>query len=293
VRAHGELSEIPGAGATDHICWAYGQDDPSFDRAVRRFLAGGLARGERMLCIGERVLESVGLDGDGPDGHASDDGGLADPAALVASGALRTMTTAQAYEARGVFAAGHQLTYYGAATQEALADGYTGLRVVVDVSPLAVDPSVRAELVRWEHVSDNFVAGGTGFTAMCAYDAELAGEPLADVASVHPLVHVPAAPPFQVFFDDDRVAVSGSIDTFGADRLARVLAASPISGEGAVLDLARVDFVDVAASRVIARWAQDLNARSLPLEVQGASPLLRRMWQVLGLADVARVRFAP
>jgi hypothetical protein len=43
---------------------------------------------------------------------------------------------------------------------------------------------------------------------------------------------------------------------------------------------------------VIARWAQDLNARALPLEVRGASPLLRRMWQVLALGEVAPVRFA-
>jgi anti-anti-sigma regulatory factor len=105
-------------------------------------------------------------------------------------------------------------------------------------------------------------------------------------------VHAPAGiPPFQVFFDDNRVALTGSVDTFSADRLARVLASSPVGAQGAVLDLGRVQFVDVAASRVIARWAQDLNARSLPLEVRGASPLLRRMWQVLALGEIAPVRF--
>ena len=104
--------------------------------------------------------------------------------------------------------------------------------------------------------------------------------------------HAPATPPFQIFFDGGHVALSGSVDTFGADRLARVLASSSVSGERAVLDLALVDFVDVAASRVIARWAQDLDARSLPLEVRGASPLLRRMWQVLGLERLAPVTFA-
>jgi anti-anti-sigma factor len=92
-------------------------------------------------------------------------------------------------------------------------------------------------------------------------------------------------------YDEDRVALSGSLDTFSADRLARVLASTPVSGDGAVLDLEDVDFVDVAGSRVIARWAQGLDARSLPLEVRGASPLLRRMWQVLDLARIAPVTF--
>jgi hypothetical protein len=282
VRAHGEVIEIPGAGTSDHICWVYDEDDAAFDRAVRRFLAGGLDRRERVLVIGERVIACVGTPADG----------FGDAAALIADGTLRTLTTAQAYEASGGFAPGAQRAFYDAATQEALADGFAGLRVVADVTPLAEDDDARPALVAWEHLADEYVAQGSGFTAMCAYASRLAPQALAEVASVHPLVHAPAKPPFQVFFDDDRVALSGSVDTFGADRLARVLASTPVGGDGAVLDVGLVDFVDVAASRVIARWAQDLDARSLPLEVRGASPLLRRMWQVLGLTRIAPVTFA-
>jgi hypothetical protein len=32
--------------------------------------------------------------------------------------------------------------------------------------------------------------------------------------------------------------------------------------------------------------------RSLPVEVRGASPLFRRIWQVLGLGELAAVGFA-
>jgi len=283
VRAHGVLTDIPEAGTSDHICWVYDQDDASFDRAVRAFMAGGLDRGERLLCVGERVIASISTDGDG----------FAGAEALIADGALRTVTTAEAYEAAGSFIAGEQRAYYDTATREAIADGYTGLRVVAEVSALAADPATRPTLVQWEQLADDVIAEGGGFTAMCAYSDALPGAALADAATVHPLVHAPAgAPPFQIFFDDHQVALAGSVDTFSADRLARVLASSPVSGQGAVLDLGRAEFVDVAASRVIARWAQDLTARSLPLEVRGASPLLRRMWQVLNLGEVAPVRFA-
>jgi anti-anti-sigma regulatory factor len=273
--------EVPAASTSDHICWVYDEDDASFDRAVRRFLAGGLARDERVLVIGERVIASIGTAGDG----------FGDAGELMAAGSLRTLTTAEAYEAAGEFVPATQRSFYDAATQEALADGYAGLRVVAEVTQLAEDADVRPTLVAWEHLADGYAAQGSGFTALCAYSSRLSPQALADVAAVHPLVHAPSLPPFQVFFDDDRVAVTGSVDTFSADRLARVLASSPVSGDGAVLDLGDVEFVDVAASRVIARWAQDLEARALPLEVRGASPLLQRMWRVLGLTQIAPVAF--
>jgi len=274
--------EVPAARTSDHICWVYDEDDASFDRAVRRFAAGGLARDERVLVVGERVIASISTAGDG----------FGDAAALIAAGSLRTLTRAQAYEAAGEFDPATQRTFYDAATQEALGDGYSGLRVVADVTPLAEDTDVRSTLVAWEHLADEYAAQGSGFTALCAYSSRLPPQALADAAAVHPLVHAPSLPPFQVFFDDDRVALTGSVDTFSADRLARVLASSPVSGDGAVLDLGNVEFVDVAASRVIARWAHDLADRRQPLEVRGASALVRRMWQVLGLADLAPVTFS-
>ncbi|SFF74258.1 STAS domain-containing protein [Blastococcus tunisiensis] len=99
-------------------------------------------------------------------------------------------------------------------------------------------------------------------------------------------------PPFQVFLDEGRVVLAGTIDTFGADRLARVLTSSPVDGRVVVLDLGRADFVDVAGARTIARWARELGARSIELEVRGASALLRRMWHSLALDRLAPVRFA-
>lgn len=282
VRAHGVLSEMPKAGTSDHVCWIY-DDDAAFDRAVGQFLAGGLARGERLLCVGERVIASL-------EGLTLPE---RDVPALVAAGTVQTQTLAQAYEAAGPFLPENQLAYYEGATQRALADVYRGLRVIAEVSVLAADPVRRPELVRWEHVADDLAAQGTGFTAMCAYRRELTGEALADVASVHPLVHAPdGLPPFRIFFEDDHVTLVGSVDTFSADRLARVLASTPVNERGPVLDLRLVEFLDVAACRVIARWAQDVATGGVPLEVRGASALVRRMWRVLDLGELAPVTFA-
>jgi anti-anti-sigma factor len=129
---------------------------------------------------------------------------------------------------------------------------------------------------------------------MCAYSSELTRAAWDDLTSVHPLVHAPGgAPAFQVFFGDDGgAALVGSIDTFSADRLAWVLASSPVHGPAVVLDLGRVDFMDVAACRVLARWARELSTRSVTVELCGASALVHRMWRLLSLDAVAPVTFS-
>ncbi|UOY02217.1 MEDS domain-containing protein [Blastococcus sp. PRF04-17] len=281
MRPSGLVSEVPRLDATDHLCWVY-DDDASFDQAVERFLSGGLARGERLLCVGDEVVDRMR-------GDAAPIPGVP---ALVASGALDMLTVADAYQAAGEFTPERQFEFYEKRTRQAIDDGYTGLRVVAELSALAADTGRRAELVRWEHVADGFMASGSGMTAMCAYRGDLPADALADVASVHPLVRAPdGTPSFRVFFDEDRVVVAGDVDTFGADRLAALLASSPVGPERAVLDLGPVEFVDVAAARVLARWARALQARSVAVEIRGASPLFGRMWRVLGLGDLVPVTF--
>jgi MEDS: MEthanogen/methylotroph, DcmR Sensory domain/STAS domain len=277
VRAHGQVGDIPAAGAADHVCWVY-EDDEEFDRAVLEFVAGGLERGERVFCVGDRVVESL---------HVT----LGDLDDLVARGALETLPLADAYDSTGTFVPEDQLAFYDTATRRARDDGFAGLRVVAEISALAADPEVRPELVRWEHLADDFAASGSGFSALCAYRGDLDREALTDVATVHPLVHAPEGlPTFRVFVDDEAIVLAGCIDTFAADRLAGVLATSPV-GSPAVLDLGPVEFLDVAACRALALWARDLSERAVPLEVRGSSSLVRRMWQLLALDVITTVTF--
>jgi anti-anti-sigma factor len=277
MRAHGLVDSVPAAGPADHLCWVYDRD-VSFDEAVGRFLAEGLARRERVLCVGDRVIESLRS----LTGH--------DVAALIAGGAVETLTVAEAYEATGPLLPEQQLAYYDSATRRARDAGHRGLRVIAEVSALAGEPAQRAELVRWEHLADRYAARGSGFSAMCAYRADLAPEALADVACVHPLVHAPAElSAFRLFVDGDRLALAGSVDMSSSDQLARVLAAVEFGDAHVVMDLTELEFIDVAACRVLARWAAQRDARSMPVEVRGASALLRRMWQLLDLDRLAQV----
>ena len=281
VRTHGLVTAVPGAQAADHLCWVY-DDDAAFGAAARQFLAGGLARDERLLCVGERVIEGV---------QAGASKGAA-VESLIAEGRLALLTVAQAYAATGRFAPERQLAFYDEATRRAIDDGYHGLRVVAEVTPLAEDPTSRAHLVRWEQLADDYMAQGSGMSAMCGYAADLPADALTDVASAHPLVHAEDLPPFRLFFDDGRLALAGSVDTFDADRLGALLASSPVRGPVVTLDLTFLDFIDGAGCRTLARWARDLGARSITVELRSAPRVVQRMWSILGFGSLAPVTFA-
>lgn len=283
VRIHGAVAVVPPAHPRDHVCWVY-RDDDGLAAAAVDFLAGGRVRGERLLGVGDRAVDALHRDPTALGGIAG----------LVAAGALSTMTVEEAYVAAGGFTAERQRAFYDRATRRALADGYTGLRVVADVTALATDAGTRDELVRWEHLADQFIAQGPGMSAMCAYRDDVPAGVLGSAGGVHPLVHAaPGTVPFRLFFDGDGLALSGDVDTLSAERLGRILATSPTGGSTVALDLADLRFAGVAACRVLARWARTLAARGVALEMLNAPPLLARMRHVLALDEWASVTVGP
>ncbi len=278
MRAHGRVETVPDAGPADHVCWVY-DDATDLDAAAGRFLAGGLARGERLLVVGDGMIETLHR-------NTLPFGGTDE---LLATGALQVLDLTGVHADTTRCTPEQQLAFYDAVTRQAVTDGFTGLRVAAEVSALAADPVTRPVLVRWEHLTDDLVAHGSGFTAMCAYRADLCPEALSEVASVHPLVRAPeGVPPFQVFHDGEGVVLTGSVDTFTAGRLGSVLAESRASRPATVLDVGRLDFIDVAGCRTLATWARDLDE---PVEVIGASRLLQRMWRLLALDQVTPAVF--
>ena len=282
MRAQGLLDEPPAALDADHVCWADDGERP-LSAVAERFLIGGLARGERLLCVGDDVVH----------GLRAKPGPLAAVDDLIARGVLEVLPTAAAYTGGSGFSADEQFAYYDVATARALADGYRGLRVVADVTPVAADPAARAELARWEHLADDFVASGSGMSALCIYRSDvLEPDVLAAMAAVHPLVHAPEdVVPFRVFFDDGGLVLAGCVDAFGADRLHAVLTSSPGSwGPVATLDLSGLEFVDAAGCRTLGHWVQENAERGVKTQFVDAPRLFRRIWQLVGCPEVAGTR---
>ncbi|MGK5115532.1 MULTISPECIES: MEDS domain-containing protein [unclassified Geodermatophilus] len=290
MRTQGLVTEPVPVGPADHLCWVY-EDATSFTAVAARFLAGGLTRGERLVYVGDEDTIDLLRSRPGPLGAVEQ---------LEAAGTLTVLPLSQAYGRDGGFSPEDQLAFYDAATREALDGGAVGLRVVAELTGLAADPGRRSELVRWEHLADGFFAGGAGMSALCAYRRGALGDDvLREVAAVHPQARVPDGVqadelvPFRVFVDGDRLAVSGCVDAFGADRLRRLLTTSPVDrAEVAILDVGLLTFADAAGCRALAAWAQDRVTRGRRAELVGASPLFARVWRLLGYDRIAPVTTA-
>jgi anti-anti-sigma regulatory factor len=279
VRTHGDVERPEEAAGRDHVCWFY-EDGESFAAAARAYLQAGLERGDRLMWIGDDFGGRVGL----PDAEA-----------LVARGALEVLPASSSYEAGQSFARCEQHTFYDDAVRRARADGYAGLCVVAEVTAMAADPVRSPELLRWEHLADRFIAGGSGMTAMCLYrDSDLPEETVKGLASIHPWARETADElPFRTWFDGARLCVAGCVDTFCAPRLAEVLAATPPDGSVVVLDLTGLEFADAAGVRVIARWSQELRGREVTVHLVGAPRFFRKMWHLLGYDQGAGAVLEP
>lgn len=215
MRDHGLVESAAAFGLNGHACWTY-EDDDELVRGASEFLVAGERLGQRLLYVGPFLPEP--LRGHAVDLVALDDVYGADPETLLA--------------------------YYSAATDAALADGYTGLRVVGEVSTFLRDPRVWEGQLAWETVADRYMAHRP-LAALCCYDLRVVPpELIRDLCALHPAVRTCGGHPvpFRVYHDDDAVVVDGDLDFFSADRARRALAAT--AREGDVLDLKRLRFVD-------------------------------------------------
>jgi anti-anti-sigma regulatory factor len=177
MRSSGFVDAVDGLSHHDHVGWVY--DTPGEFRAVAaRFLADGLAGGQRVLLVTGDV------------DHADLDGSFA---AARRTGAAVVLDV-------GMYRSGDrgdpraQVDAYAQATDEALAQGYTGLRVAADVTSLVRTPDDRAAFARYERLADDLMIR-TMFSALCAYDrAELGPTAAAELVCVHPVARRSATP---------------------------------------------------------------------------------------------------
>src|SRR5262245_28825761 len=245
MRDHGLVESAAGLGLHGHACWVY-EDDEELVRGASEFLVAGERLGQRLIYVGPSLPEP--LYGHAVDLVELDDAYGTDPETLVA--------------------------YFSAATDAALADGYTGLRVVGDISEFVRDPRVWESQIALEALSDRFMATRP-LAALCCYDRRIVPpELIRDVCALHPAVRTCGghAVPFRVYCDDGAGIVDGELDFFSADRARRMLDATV--GEGDVLDLSRLRFVDH-------NGAVALLDSSAPL--RGIPNMMRRVLDLRGL----------
>jgi hypothetical protein len=219
-----------------HVCLAY--DDPKvFDAEARDFLGDGLAAGERVwFVVAEQPAEAVQ--------RLTELSGFAD---ALHRGAAQVVPLDGTYSG-GIIDPPAQVAAYAAATEEALATGYTGLRVVADATSLVRTPAQRTAFARYEHLIDRYMRTRP-MSAICAYDRRALGdEAIAELACMHPETNADEVP-FRLYAGDPgdgAVTLAGELDKFTLDLFAVALEHAdlrPVDGE-LVVQAADLRFVD-------------------------------------------------
>jgi anti-anti-sigma regulatory factor len=203
------------------------------------------------------------------------------------SGAVRVISFEEFYGAEGPVDPATVINSYDAATQEALADGYQGLRVSADVTDLVRAPERQDAFARCEVLLERY-SSRHPLSAMCGYCRDL-GDAVTQFACLH--AAVPAGlTPFQMFAcGDGAVGLLGEFDRACRGAFERALRRiQPAPGDSTLIfDMSQVRFMDHYALLSFDSYAETC---PVPVVVRSVPPLVRRVARVLGLAHLGQLR---
>jgi len=255
----------------DHVAW-FGDEAGELYSVASTALADGARRGEKLMFVAEE-----------PDPALLS--GIDEVDRMLATGQLELFAVDAVYGNGNAFSASAQLATFERVLTDALADGYSGIRVVADNTPLVRgdDESFR-RWSAWEQLTDRFQAA-SAVTGVCFFDhAALSGERQADLAALHPVRSASAVEsPFSLVSDGDAVSVTGVLDASSVDRFRRILGTLPVD-RPLVVDVSGAKFMERDALLVLAESASadrplrvrgDGHLRDLVSLVGGATPELQ------------------
>jgi anti-anti-sigma factor len=271
MRRHGRVASAAGLGLHGHGCWLY-TDDAEFRAAGVDFLTDGIELNQRLMYVGAGTVEKL----------RADLVGMPDLDGMLGEGELRIMPLEGVYELGVPVDPMAQLAMYSATTKAAQMDGYSGLRVLAEVTPLVLDPALWRAHTHWEAVADRFMARNP-LAALCCYDRrQLSDEILGDLACVHRSSNTPpAVAPFRLFAGREGLCLAGEVDSFSADALRRLLSATaPADGE-LVLELDELSFIDHHGLMAIADVAHELRRSGRSIAFRGAPRAFDRLTELL------------
>ncbi|MGY0006649.1 MEDS domain-containing protein [Micromonospora sp. I033] len=228
-------SDSASSTAYGHLCLAY--DDPAaLDARAVAHLAAGLAAGEQVWLVAPGDPDSLA-------GRLDRLPGLDD---ALRRGALRLVPVEQAYRHDEVVDPEKQVRAYAAATGDALAAGYTGLRVVAEATTLVRSAAQRDAFARYEHLIDRWMRRHP-MSAICAYDRrELSDAAIAELACMHPETNADVLFRLHAGGGEAVVELGGELDPSNNRLFATALDRAdprPVDGR-LVLDATGLRFVD-------------------------------------------------
>lgn len=250
------------------MCCLY-DDVGEFRRRLAAFFAAGLRAGCRVAYAG------LG----GAEGSRADLAGLRDLDRRLADGSVQILSL------QGVYGDAHPVDpdrvvgRYAAATEQALADGFRGLRVGADASELVRSPAHLDALARYEFLADRYMAGHP-LSALCGYRRSLGHDTVSELASLH-ATGPPGGTGFRVFgCADGAIGLGGQYDPASVTVLRRLLTRirAGVDDGTVVIDMADVEYVDHRLLRTLSAHARE---QGVALSLRSAPPFAARLMELL------------
>jgi hypothetical protein len=277
-RRAGAVDSPVGHRVFDHVCWIYEYGRAGWVAAAVPFLLDGVSRGQRLLYVADGDRAGLLADLDALDGRDR----------LLKTGQLMVMPLDEVDGdgvdgAAGKFDSASRLAAFRGWAQEAVAAGYSALRLAADPSSLVEKGTDVATVAGFELLFDEVVATEP-MVAMCGYDRQqLPSGTTALMSFVHPLRHHPAAPaalaaPAAEGVHADGAGgwnVVGPLDFSWVAHWATALSVLPSTGD-VHLHLGRLRFADAAATRALLAKAAMAHPEGR-LVLHDAPYLLRRV----------------
>ncbi|WP_448612577.1 MEDS domain-containing protein [Modestobacter sp. URMC 112] len=265
-----QLETPSGLRSGDHLFWTFtGLSD--LCAAVLPFLDEGRRLGEQLLLVGvprSDVLDALGA--------------LPQRDEMLASGQLEVRSSAEVVELDPV----ERLESVRSEVEAALEHGRTGLRMATDATPLARRGlEERRRLHVYERLADA-MAATVALTTMCLFDASLDDDVLGPIAVLHPdQRHGTREPLGCLSGRGPWLSLRGELDAGLADDVLRALVDVARDAPGdVVLDLADLDFLDVAGARMLANAVRMLADVGVDLRIIGARRLAGRCLELFDLS---------
>jgi anti-anti-sigma factor len=267
-------------GRGSHACWSY-RCDAAHGEFLAEYFIAGIEANERLIYLappGQRrtavtTLTEAGLD----------------VATLVAHGRLVMGDVTAAYLSGGSLEPDVRLAGHALIVEQALRDGFDGLRVCSEIAPLLRTVGVRDEWYPYELRADVLIAGLPSIVVCACDQRDTEPRVMSDLAAVHSLrggaTGYPS--PFALHACPGGVALSGEVDASSADRVGRWLSGALEDMSEPVVDVTELEFVDAAGM-----WALLDSAHAHPdgLVLRGTSPHFRRVWAVCGYDAIGSVQ---
>lgn len=270
------VASAAGLVAFGHLGWGY-RDRAEFFARAAEYIVDGLDRRQRVAYVGAGSHETLRAElaampavAERPD---ADEIKVATPSEFYAlAPGAEVIDPHAALDARV------------AAVEDAITNGYTGVRGVADATAMARTPQQRAAFARFEFLLDQYMAEQP-VSGLCAYDLHRLGHAADELICLHPYTDR-RSPQFWLYAQPGTdFAVAGDLDAATDELFTTTMGdiAPLLTGDTVVIDAQNLEFI---GHRQLLRLNEAARRWDKQIVMHTDEPVVARLASLLPLANV-------